>query len=91
MNIYDGQFRGNILVVGKTGFGKTYLLQKLGLHNFFGEIVKTEWISGIEISKTREAEIQSCFSNEVEFYNASSPDDLKKLTETLKTQDTRFN
>ena len=52
MNIYNGQFRGNILVVGKTGSGKTYFLQKLDLHNFFWEIVKAEWISGIKISKT---------------------------------------
>ena len=29
------------------------------------------------ISKTREAEVQLCFSNEVEFYNASGPNDLK--------------
>ena len=28
---YDGQFRGNILVVGKRGWGKTYFLQKLEL------------------------------------------------------------
>ena len=76
MNIYEGQFRSNILVVGKTGCGKTYFLQKLGLHNFFGEIVKIEWISGIKISKTREADIQSCFGNEVEFSNASSSNDL---------------
>ena len=84
MNIYEGQFRSNILVVGKTGCGKNYFLQKLGLHNFFGEIVKIEWISGIKISKTREAEIQSCFGNEVEFSNTLSPNDLKKLTETFK-------
>ena len=63
--------------------GKHIFLQKLGLHNFFGEIVETESISGIEISKTIEAEIPSCFGNEVEFYNASSPDDLKKLIETV--------
>ena len=32
--IYDGQFGGNILVVGKTDCGKTYFVQKLGLNNF---------------------------------------------------------
>ena len=52
-SIYDGQFRGNILVVGRTGCGKTFL-EKLSLNNFFGEIIKTEWVSGID--KTREAE-----------------------------------
>ena len=74
----------NILVVGKTGCGKTYFLQKLDLHNFWGEIFKTEWISSIEISKSREAEIQSCSSNKVKFHQASSADDLKKLIETFK-------
>ena len=41
-SIYDGQFCGNILVVGKTECGKTHFLQKLRLHKFFGKIVKTE-------------------------------------------------
>ena len=50
-SIYDGQFRGNILVVGRTGCGKTTFLEKLGLNNFFGEIIKTEWVSGIDIDK----------------------------------------
>ena len=27
--IYNGQFRGNILLVGKTGYGKTTFLEKL--------------------------------------------------------------
>ena len=50
-SIYDGQFYGNILVVGRTGCGKTTFLEKLGLNNFFGNIIKTERISGIDIEK----------------------------------------
>ena len=42
IGIYDGQFRGNILVVGKTGFVKTYFIQQLALNNFFSNIAKTE-------------------------------------------------
>ena len=41
-NIYDVQFRENVLIVGKTGCGKTHFVQKLDLHNFFGKIVKVE-------------------------------------------------
>ena len=41
-SIYNGQFSGNVLVVGKIGCGKTYFLQKLGLNKFFGNLVKTE-------------------------------------------------
>ena len=62
--IYNGQFYGNVLVAGRTGYGKTTFLEKLGLNNFFGNILKTEWISGIDIDKTKEAKIQSYFSNE---------------------------
>ena len=51
-SIYNGQFYGNILVVGRTDCGKTTFLEKLGLNTFFGNIIKTEWISG-------EAKIQS--------------------------------
>ena len=40
-SIYNGQFHGNILVVGRTGYGKTTFLEKLGLNNFFGNIIKT--------------------------------------------------
>ena len=41
-SIYNGQFSGNILVVGQTGCGKTIFLEKLGVNNFFGNIKKTE-------------------------------------------------
>ena len=50
-SVYNGQFHGNILVVGRTGCGKTAFLEKLSLNNFFGNIIKTEWISGIGIDK----------------------------------------
>ena len=83
-SIYNGQFYGNILVVGRTGCGKTTFLEKLGLNNFFGNIIKTEWISGIEIDKQREAEIQSYFSNETEVHVAKEQDELDSLTETVK-------
>ena len=75
--IFDGQFVGNILVVGRTGCGKATFLVKLGINKFFGNLVKTEWISGIDIDKKREAKIQSCFSNETEVHIAKEPDELK--------------
>ena len=56
-SIYNAQFYGNILVVGRTGCGKTTFLEKLGLNKFFGDIIKTEWISGIDIDKTRKIEL----------------------------------
>ena len=50
-SIYEGQFYDNILVVGITGCGKTTFVENLGLNNFFGDIIKTESISGIDIDK----------------------------------------
>ena len=82
---YDGEFRGNILVVGKTGCRETHFLQKLAVNKFFGKLIKTEWVSGIDIHKRREAEIQSYFDNEVEFHkNIIEPDELVDLIEKFK-------
>ena len=83
-SIYDRQFIGNILVVGRTGCGKTQFLEKLGLNKFFGDIIKTEWISGTDIDKKREVEIQSYFSNETEVQVAKEQDELDSLIETFK-------
>ena len=71
-------------MVGRTGCGKTTFLEKLGLNNFFGKLVKTEWISGIDIDEKREAEIQSSFSNETEVHIAKEPEELDSLIETFK-------
>ena len=83
-SINNGQFSGNILVVGKTGCGKTTFLEKLGINNFFGNLAKTEWISGIDIDEKRKVKIQSSFSNETEVHIAKEPDELDSLIETLK-------
>ena len=74
----------NILVVGRTGCGKTTFLEKLGLNKFLGELNKTEWISGIDVDEKREAEIQSAFSNDTEVHIAKEPEELDSLIETFK-------
>ena len=83
-SIYNGQFYGNILVVSRTNCGKITFIEKLGLNNFFGDIIKTEWIRGIDIDKQREAEIQSYFKNETEVHIAQEQDKLDSLIETFK-------
>ena len=82
-NIYDAQFRGNVLIVGKTGCRKTFWA-KLDLHKFFDKIVKVEWVSSVQLSKSSEAEIQSCFNSSVEFHYAQDVEDLKELIEIFK-------
>ena len=59
-------------------------LEKLGINKFFGNLVKTEWISRIDIDKKREAKIQSCFSSETEVHIAKEPDERDSLIETFK-------
>ena len=80
-NISDAQFRGNVLIVGKTGYGKTYFAQKLGLHNFFVKIVKVEWVSSVLLNQGRQ---KFSHDSRVEFYHAQDVEDLKELIETFK-------
>ena len=75
---------GNILVVGRTGCDKTTFLEEIGLNNFFGDIIKAEQVSGIDIDKKREAEIQSHFSNETEVHVAKEQDKLVSLIKIFK-------
>ena len=49
---YDGKFTGNILVVGRTGCGKTTFIQKLGRNKLFGnDLAEVSWVSKIILSK----------------------------------------
>ena len=81
---YNGLFYGNMLVVDRTGCREITFLGKLDFNNFFGKIIKTEWISGIEIDKQREAEIQLYFRNETEVHVAKEQDELDSLIGTFK-------
>ena len=57
-SIYNGQFYGNILVVGRTGCRKTAFLEKLGLNNFFGDIIKKK--NGlVELTMTKKERLKS--------------------------------
>ena len=79
--IYDGTFRGNILVLGRTECGKTSFVQKLALYDFFGELKNAKWVSGIKLNESREAEIESNFSCDISF---SYPDDVNELADLLE-------
>ena len=63
---------------------KNVFSQKLALNKFLGELVKTEWVTGIKSDDQREAEIQPCFSNKVEFHHAADPNELTELIEKFK-------
>ena len=83
---YSGKFSGNVLIVGRTECGKTTFMQKLAQHNFFGNLKKAEWISGISLTKKREAEIQTNFSCKVEFYYPADEDESDAIFEKLKSK-----
>ena len=82
--ICDGQFRGNVLIAGKTGCGKTYFMQKLDVNNFFGKTIRNEWVSSIQLSKSTEAEIQSSFSCDVSFHYPQTLEAFDDLVEEFK-------
>ena len=48
---YDGKFEGNILIMGRTGCGKTTFVQNLGKNKLFGDIKEVQWVSKIELPK----------------------------------------
>ena len=85
-SVYDGRFSGNILVVGRTGCGKTAFVQKLAINKFFGELNKAEWVSFIKLDKQREAEIQSCFECELDFYYPRNKEQFEELLKYFKTK-----
>ena len=74
-DICDGNFVGNILIVGRTACGKTFFTEKLALINFFGKLKKTEGVTYIKL--TKEIEIESCFACSVEFHYPQGQSDLK--------------
>ena len=85
-NVYDGKFSGNILIVGRTECGKTTFVQKLALNNFFGDLKKVKWVSGIRLNQKREAEIESNFSCEVKFSYPLDEDELNDKLEEFKLE-----
>ena len=85
-SVYDGKFSGNILIVGRTECGKTTFVQKLALNNFFGDLKKVKWVSGIRLSKKREAEIESNFSCEIDFSYPNDEDELVDKLEEFKLE-----
>ena len=82
--LYDVTLSGNILVLGSSGSGKTSLMQVAATNSMFGKLEKVHWISGIELSREREGEIESCFESEIEFYYPKDQDALSKVINNLK-------
>ena len=85
---YDGQFHGNILVVGRTGCGMKTFIEKLGKNKRFGgEITDGFWVSKIVLSNEREDFIRDSFTDQkVHFSYLHNLDKFSYLLENF-TQD----
>lgn len=89
---YDGKFEGNILVVGRTGCGKTTFIQKLGQSKMFGSIIiEVFWLSKIILSEDRERNIRECFEEQnVQFAYPQNLDNFNYLVENFMQNKSKF-
>ena len=78
---YDKKFDWNILIVKRTGCGKTTFIQKLGKNKKFGEeILEVFWVSKINLSEEREESIRASFEDQnVYFHYPSDLEDFNFL------------
>ena len=84
--IYDANFTGNVLTVGRTGCRKIYFRQKLAINKVFGKLKRVEWVLYIDLDKEREAEIESCFSCDVDFHYPKSTEQFEDILEIFKAR-----
>ena len=78
----DGKFEGNILIVGRTGCGKTAFVQNLGKNKLFRDVQEVYWISKLELSKDREENIRDCFIDQIVKFD--NPNNVEKFDDLLK-------
>ena len=80
---YNGRFDGNILVVGRTGCGKTTFVRNLPKKKLFGDIKEVFLTSKIVLSAEREDSIRDCFKDQN--FNLNYPDNVEDFDYLLET------
>ena len=85
---YDGQFSGNIMVVGRTGCGKTTFIQNLGRNKMFGRDIHTVfWVSKTVLSKETEENIRGSFADQtVKFFYPKNLDEFNYLIDFFMSE-----
>ena len=83
---YDTTFSDSILVVGQTVCGKASFVQSLASNKLFGnDLVKVEWVSKINLSKSQENEIRQSFDYAyVEFHCPENNENFSLILETFQ-------
>ena len=79
-------FTGNVLIVGRTGYRKTYFTRKLAVNKFFGKLKREEWVWYIHLNEERKAEIESYFCCDVSFHYPKSIEKFGDLLEVFKAR-----
>ena len=84
---YDGKFEGNVLIVRRTGCGKTTFIQKLGQNKMFrNDITQVFWVSKIFLSPEREETIRDCFVDQHVQFGYPNNIDFKYLIDSFMTE-----
>ena len=85
---FDGKFKGKILIVGRTGCGKTTFIKKLAQFKMFGnETVHVFWVSKIFLSQEREEAIRDCFVDQnVKFAYPDNIEDFNYLIDNFMSE-----
>ena len=84
---YDGTFRNNILVAGKTGCGKAMLVENLKKNKMFGELESVDWVSKIKLSANVVIEIKRWFADtNIEFHYLDDLSDFNVLIEAFQQE-----
>ena len=81
-------FEGNVLIVGRTGCGKTTFIQKLAQNKMYGnDIVNIFWVSKIFLSREREDVIRDCFVDQnVQFAYPNNIEDFNYLIDNFMSE-----
>ena len=89
---YQGQFNGSILVVGRTGRGKTTFIERLGRNKLFGSNINNVfWVSKIVLSKEREDIIRDSFIDQkVHFSYPHDLDDFNYLVKNFTQEKSQY-
>ena len=85
---YNRKFEGNVLIVGRTGCGKTTFIQKLAQNKIFGsDIVNVFWISKIFLCPERKETIRNCFVDQiVQFAHPNNIEDFNYLIDNFMSE-----